>query len=216
MLAEVPVGSSAGPPFAPMKSTIDIRPIRPSDAQLIVAAVSYTSPETYFRRFHGAKSAFGESELRYLTEVDGADHVALVAVERAEQGDRLAAVARYIRSPTDPSEAEFAVCVHDPFHRSGLGRKLLRKCARRAAERGISRFRFVVQPDNTQMLSLMHAEFPCSWLDRRGPGEVEYLAEIDHNRAANNCENRAPVRRALREPLGVALSLTAKLGRDIR
>ena len=41
----------------------------------------HLSKESVQRRFLTPKSSFSRSELRYLTEVDGRDHVALVAEE---------------------------------------------------------------------------------------------------------------------------------------
>jgi hypothetical protein len=49
------------------------------------------------RRFLTLKSSFSRAELRYLTEVDGRDHVALVAEDPGDPCRRLIAVGRFVR-----------------------------------------------------------------------------------------------------------------------
>ena len=56
--------------------------------------------------------------LSYLTEIDGDNHFALIAIER-DRPDRLVAVARFVRYRDRPTEAEFAITVHDPYQGRG-------------------------------------------------------------------------------------------------
>jgi len=156
---------------------IEIRPIRPSDAALIIGAISYTSPETYYRRFHMAKRRFTSAELRYLTDVDGHTHVALVAAQRGEQ-PRLAAVARYATSPSDPLEGELGICVHDPFRRQGLGARMLIRLHDEASMRGVRRLRAIVQADNLAMRELLYRVLPGTRVDGRAGGEVQYVSPV--------------------------------------
>jgi len=155
----------------------DIRPIRPDDAELIVAAIAYTSDETYYRRFHTAKRSFSPKELDYLTHVDGLTHVALVAIERGT-APRLAAVARFCTTANDPGEAELAICVHDPFRRCGLGAELLRRLNSEASARGFARLRAMVQSDNVPMRELLYHVFPDTRVDCRCGNEVDYVMSV--------------------------------------
>ena len=59
------------------------------------------SPESRHKRFLMPKPRFSSSELRYLTEIDGFDHVAIVAVS-AEDPDVFYGVARFVRLREDP------------------------------------------------------------------------------------------------------------------
>jgi hypothetical protein len=102
--------------------SLEIRPIRAADAELIVAARAFTSRKTYYRRFHHDKRYFSAKELTYLTDVDGRTHVALVAIERGEH-PRLAAVARFSTGPTNPREGELAICVHDRSNAVGWAQR---------------------------------------------------------------------------------------------
>ena len=71
---------------------VTIRPIEPEDKRLLVDGLRRLSPEAAFKRFLSPKVRFSDAELKYLTEVDGHDHIAYVAVK----GDTLVAVGRVV------------------------------------------------------------------------------------------------------------------------
>ena len=89
----------------PDGTNVLIRPIAPEDKPLLVEGLRRLSPEAAFRRFLSPKVSFSAAELRYLTEVDGHDHVALIAV-RLDDPNRLVAVARYVRLREPPYSDE--------------------------------------------------------------------------------------------------------------
>jgi RimJ/RimL family protein N-acetyltransferase len=130
-----------------------IRPIEPGDAWRLQEGLRRLSAETIQRRFLGAKPRFTARELRYLTEVDGVDHIALVAVT-VDTG-RLVAVARAVRLPEDPESAEWAVVVADPLQRKGLGTHLVRALVEEAAQQGIHRFTASIAGENRAVLRLL-------------------------------------------------------------
>jgi RimJ/RimL family protein N-acetyltransferase len=115
-----------------------IRPIAAGDKALLTAFLAELSRESAYRRFLAPKPSLSRPELRRFTEVDFRDHVAYVAV-RPEAPTALAGVARWVRSPTDPSAAEFAFVVADDLQRQGLGTALVARLADSARERGIRR-----------------------------------------------------------------------------
>lgn len=123
------------------------RHIRPDDKGRLAEGLERLSPESRRRRFLMSKPRFSSSELRYLTEIDGFDHVAIVAVS-AEDPDVLYAVARFVRLRDDPETAEAAIVVGDPFQGQGLGRELGRRLADEARERGVKRFTATLLSDN--------------------------------------------------------------------
>src|SRR5947207_569760 len=90
-----------------------IRRIRPGDKRMLARGLALLPEETRRRRFLGAKPRLSTRELRYLTEIDGESHFALVAV-LADRLDHVVAVARYVRLPSDPSTADAAIVVGDP------------------------------------------------------------------------------------------------------
>jgi len=127
-----------------------IRPIRPSDKPLLVSGLSAMSRASVHARFLSPRSSFTAAELRYLTEVDGYDHVALVAVE----GDELLAVARFIRDPQDDTSAEVGVMVCDHLQGQGLGTLLGLALAEEARAVGVQHFTAIMLPDNVAALRL--------------------------------------------------------------
>jgi RimJ/RimL family protein N-acetyltransferase len=127
-----------------VSAEVTIRPIRPSDASLLAASHARLSDESVRRRYLAPKPTLSRRDLRYLTHVDGIDHVALVAV--TAQG--IVGVARFVRSADDPRSAEAAVVVADDLQGQGLGRRLGLALADAARERGIARFTATMLSDN--------------------------------------------------------------------
>ena len=139
-------------------SLVRIRPIQASDKFLFERSkrAGSFSDETMQRRFLAPKPILSRSELRYLTEVDGRDHVALVAVKDHAPGE-LVAVARFVRLHDDPSTAEAAIVVADAKQGKGLGKKLALMLADAARERGIVRIQGTLLSDNPAAHRLMKA-----------------------------------------------------------
>src|SRR5215217_931804 len=113
-----------------------IRPIRPADKALLSAGLTRLSEVSVQRRFLGPKPTFTNAELRYLTEVDGLDHYAIVAVTPSWDGD-IVAVGRWVRLASDPLSAEAAIVVCDALQGQGLGKIFALRLADTARERGI-------------------------------------------------------------------------------
>ncbi|HWB74947.1 MAG TPA: hypothetical protein VG755_08320, partial [Nannocystaceae bacterium] len=82
---------------------VRLRPLRPDDKSKIVEGFTRLSPESQYLRFFTSKPRLTDSELRYLTEIDGIDHFAigcgLIAADGSE-GDGVA-VARFVRLPDE-------------------------------------------------------------------------------------------------------------------
>lgn len=125
----------------------NIRPIRPEDKALLERGIGLLSLESAYRRFLAPKSAFTLAELRYLTEVDFADHYALVAVD-ADHPGHLIAVGRWVRDAEHPDAAEVAVVVGDPWQGRGIGTEIGLALADAARARGIRRFTATMLTEN--------------------------------------------------------------------
>jgi GNAT superfamily N-acetyltransferase len=132
-----------------------LRPIGPGDAPTLAAGLGRLSPASVHARFFTAKPRFTAAELRYLTEVDMVDHVALVAALEDEP-DGLVAVGRFVRDRAHGREdsAEVAVTVCDQLQGLGLGRALGLALADHARARGIARFTATMLPENAAALAL--------------------------------------------------------------
>jgi GNAT superfamily N-acetyltransferase len=153
-----------------------VRHVRPSDKDLIAKAWLHLSPQSQQRRFLAAKPVLTKSDLRYLTEIDGHDHVALIAV-RLDEPERLVAVARYVRLMNDPETAEVAVTVADSMQGKGVGRQLGVLLADEARGRGVRRFSASILTDNRPALRLM-ATMSDRLESRTGHGVSDLLADL--------------------------------------
>lgn len=131
-----------------------VRPIEPSDKDRLRVALGRLSQEAIRRRFLAAKPRFSSGELSYLTEIDGHNHLALVAV-LADDPESIVAVARCVRLPDAPETAEFAIVVGDRFQRRGLGTLMARALADVARGVGIRRFAATMLSDNVAVRRLM-------------------------------------------------------------
>jgi RimJ/RimL family protein N-acetyltransferase len=136
---------------------VTLRHIRPEDAEELRHAFDRLSPQSRYRRFFGAVNELTDEMLRYLTEVDGKDHVAIVAgIESPDlKTETGVGCARFVRSTEDPDVAEAAVTVVDDFQGKGLGRLLLMRIAEAARERDVKRFRAMVLKSNLPMRTLL-------------------------------------------------------------
>jgi RimJ/RimL family protein N-acetyltransferase len=130
------------------------RHITPDDKGRLSTGLARLSPESRARRFLMPKPRFSSSELRYLTEIDGFDHVAIAAVSAVDP-DVFYAVARFVRLREDPATAEAAIVVGDALQGQGLGRELGRRLADDALALGVQRFSATLLGDNLAAQRLM-------------------------------------------------------------
>jgi RimJ/RimL family protein N-acetyltransferase len=133
---------------------VSIRPIRPSDRERLAEGFAALSERSRYLRFHTSMPKLSDAQLRYLSEVDQHDHVALVAGRRDDPEGPGLGVARYVRLADDPSIAEAAVTVADQWQGRGLGTLLLLALAREALGKGVRTFRNYVLAENTGMIKL--------------------------------------------------------------
>jgi len=156
-------------------SQVRVRSIRPEDKAALAWGLGELSDLTVYRRFLSPKAGFSSAELRYLTEVDGHDHVAFVAETRDE---RLGAVGRWVRLAEDPATAEAAIVVADPLQGLGLGSLLAELLAQEAGRHGVRRFTATMLSDNLPAQRLMTRL--ATHLDRRhaGAGAEELVVEL--------------------------------------
>jgi GNAT superfamily N-acetyltransferase len=133
-----------------------LRFIRPGDADELRRGFERLSPVSRYRRFLGAIGDLSDDNLRYLTNVDGYDHVAIVATRRRADGtEEGLGVARYIRVAGAPNIAEAAITVADDAQNKGLGRLLGLTLATAARQRGITHFRGEILADNESVRQLL-------------------------------------------------------------
>jgi RimJ/RimL family protein N-acetyltransferase len=148
---------------------VTIRAIRPDDRDALRAGFHKLSPQSRYRRFQGHVGDLSAAMLRYLTEVDGTEHFAIVAVleqkailglphvllERWRPANEIVGVARIIR--LRGSTAEIAITVADALQGRGFGADLFKLLVEHAHRSNIDTLVAHVLPDNAPMLRLLRA-----------------------------------------------------------
>lgn len=149
---------------------VAVRPIVPSDAPDLAAAIRSADADTLRRRFLGGSPRITPDLLTRLTKVDYARRFALVAAD-APRGQGVA-VARY--EHLDDGVAEVAVAVDPAWRRVGLATAMVEILAQAALERNIHTFSASYLADNRPVAALL------SLADLTRPRATEYgLAESE-------------------------------------
>lgn len=152
-----------------------VRPVLPADAGRLRDALEGLTPRSRFRRFLCLGYGLTPGTLRYFTEVDQRDHLALVAVDPARPGEPIVGDVRCIRLADAPWSADAAVTVADDYQGLGLGTLLIGALARWVEARApdITALRADVDADNGPMLELLEQ------LGARRVGEEEGTVTLE-------------------------------------
>jgi len=126
---------------------IIVREIRADDAPALRWGFEHLSDQSRHQRFLAPKAKLSSGEVRYLTQIDGTDHFALVAA-LADDPEMIVGVARFVRSKEDPAVAEMAIVIADELQGQGLGKRMGLLVADAARERGVQRFTASMLSDN--------------------------------------------------------------------
>ncbi len=127
--------------------TVHLRPIRPADADALVAFHSGLSQRTRYLRYFSAYPRIPPRDLYRFTHVDHQGRVAFVVVLAGQ----IIAVGRY-EQLEQTGNAEVAFVVADRHQGRGIGSVLLEHLAAAARERGLKRFIAVVLAENEAMI----------------------------------------------------------------
>ena len=146
-----------------------LRPIRPSDADMLVQFYDRVSPESKYLRFFAPYPKLSDRDVARFTQVDYVDRVALILTV----GDQMIAVGRYDR--LDDNEAEVAFLVEDAHQGAGDRAAAARASRRGGPGTGISRFVAEVLPQNRRMAQIFaDAGYRISKGIQDGVLEVEF------------------------------------------
>lgn len=159
---------------------LQIRPIRPEDAPLLLSLFESLSPRSIYMRFFTPLRSFQNSMLVRFTQIDYDREIALVAIQEIKGEEKMLGVARVILDMKQ-SHAEFAVIVSDACQGKGIGAELLSRCLSIAKGRGTESVMGIVLAENTQMLALGRK---LGFKIARMPGTSEYELTINFKGAA--------------------------------
>jgi GNAT superfamily N-acetyltransferase len=132
-----------------------ISELRRDESAALDELLAKMSPYSRYGRFHAFVPELTGTLRRALLDVDGHNHIALVA--RADHA--VVGIARMIRDRDRSTEAEITVAVTDGWHRRGVGRELIEAWIGRAGALGIGRVRASHLPWNAPALGLIRALF---------------------------------------------------------
>ena len=136
-------------------SPVEIRALRPSDAEGMQQSLGRMSTESIVRRFFAPRKGFSAQEVSRFVDVDFVGQVALVALMDSDGRHGIVGGARYI--VLAPGIAEMACAVEDSHQGRGLGRLLLQHLGVLARAAGIRQIRADVLPENRPMLGLLRS-----------------------------------------------------------
>jgi len=154
-------------------STLRLCPPALDDADALVRFFAELSDQSLYLRFHGHPSVDAHLVAADLAP-DWAERGALIGAVAADGGERVVALASYVRL-REREAAEVAFTVDDGYQGRGIGTRLLEQLAARAAEQGIARFVAEVIADNRPMLRVFsEAGFSVSRMLTGGVVEVTF------------------------------------------
>ncbi len=141
---------------------IRLRSLERSDRAEIAHGFERLSSSSRYMRFLTPKQFLSDEDLSFLTELDGFNHVGLVAMRLDRDGSEVdgIGIARFLRLPGEPDVAEPAVTVIDEMQGRGIGSLLLSRLAKAAVERGICRFRSYLLSENYRGEEMIRKLFP--------------------------------------------------------
>ncbi|TMM36998.1 MAG: GNAT family N-acetyltransferase [Actinobacteria bacterium] len=134
---------------------MEIRPWRPGDQQLLIAAQRDLSRASLSSRFFVGTSTLPVKYLRYVAHAPRERWDAQVATHRG----RLLGWAEFARLPARPDEADIAVLVIDAWQRQGVATALFRAMIPRAAAAGIRVAHADIEPGNRAARAMIAAVF---------------------------------------------------------
>jgi acetyl coenzyme A synthetase (ADP forming)-like protein len=154
-------------------STLRLRAPEQDDADALVRFFAALSDQSLYLRFHGHPSVDAHLVQPDLAP-DWAERGALLGSVATDDGDRVVALASYVRLRKREA-AEVAFAVAEGYQGRGIGTRLLEQLAARAAEQGIARFVAEVIADNRPMLRVFsEAGFSISRALEGGVVEVTF------------------------------------------
>ncbi|HYC07008.1 MAG TPA: GNAT family N-acetyltransferase [Candidatus Binatia bacterium] len=133
-----------------------IRPIGPSDGELLRAFYAGLSPDSREARFHGAAPGIGETTARFFCGPDHEHREGLVACV-PEPGGGCRIVGHLCLEPLADGSVEMAIAVADAWQQHGIGSRLLRDAFAWADSHGVHRLTASVRVGNAAIMALIRA-----------------------------------------------------------
>ena len=150
-----------------------LRPVLPGDSERLGHPSVEFSSETLYRRFMSTRAP-SPSLINYLVQVDYIDHFVWVLADGVD--GPVVADARFVRDVDDPSSAEIAFIIADPYQGRGIGNFLMDAITVAARVGGVRRFTARCLAENHPMRAILE-RFGVEW-QRDEPGVVTTDFEV--------------------------------------
>lgn len=138
---------------------VQLRPIVPGDAALLVELYHRLSPETRLRRFLAPLPDLTDEQLQphacRLATIDRRREEGLIATVEEEGAEHAVGVVRLAAETAGATLAEFAILVRDDYQREGLGCALMEQLLQLAGARGLHGLWGVCDPQNKPLMRLL-------------------------------------------------------------
>ncbi|UCH13318.1 MAG: GNAT family N-acetyltransferase [Bacteroidales bacterium] len=135
--------------------TVLIRFLRQTDRVYIEKGYKELSYKSQYFRFISPPDSLSDKDLKYLTEIDNDNHVAMIAFVLEKQLKHPVGVARYIKLIDNPCSAEFAITVLDSYQNKGLGTIFFNLLIDHARRNNINNLTGYILSENLPMLKIV-------------------------------------------------------------
>lgn len=164
---------------------VQVRHMRPEDADLLERMFYRLSSETRYRRFFVPLDNIDEErvhqEARRLATIDPAMETALLALTTEDGRDEAVAVARFSRLTERDDCCEGSIVLRDDFQGQGLGRQLFELLVQTAIAGGFRHMILLTHSDNFGMISLVRGlGLPFQGRYSRGLYEIDVQLSEAH------------------------------------
>lgn len=147
--------------------TLEIRPIRPEDAEAHAGLMSRLTQEDIRYRFFSLLRELPPEQIARMTAIDYDREMAIIAV----RGLDTVGVARLVQEPGG-REAEFAVVVDPVMKGTGLGHHLMQRIIDWGRQKGLAAISGQILADNSRMLAFIKK---LGFAVHRIPGESDVV-----------------------------------------
>ncbi len=138
-------------------SDVRLRVLTRDDMDHVVSLFERLSPRSRYLRYLAPLRSLSRRQLQALADIDHVNREVVGAFARGA----LIGMARYVRDPGEPTQAEISVEVADDFHRLGIGERLIRELAHCAQMRGVEQLTASGLRENRAVLALLRrTEWP--------------------------------------------------------
>lgn len=136
-------------------TSVYFRFLKTKDKEWIKAGYKGLSYRSQYFRFISPPRELSEKDLKYLTEIDYINHVAIIAVAIRDSHKIPIGVARYIKLSESPCSAEYAITIADSFQGMGIGTTFLKLLVDHAKGNNVCELIGYVLNENYAMLRIL-------------------------------------------------------------